>query len=51
MRKQINGLALIVEQQMEASPFDSALFLFCNRERRETPLPLATRCGGGEAGD
>ncbi len=34
LRKQINGLALIVEQQMGASPFDPALFLFCNRERR-----------------
>ena len=34
MRKQINGLALVVEQQMEVSPFELALFLFCNAERR-----------------
>lgn len=34
MRKQINGLALIVEQQMELAPFESAVFLFCNAERR-----------------
>ena len=34
MRNQINGLALIVEQQMGVSPFDPALFLFCNRQRR-----------------
>jgi transposase len=35
MRKQINGLAVIVEQQLEANPFeDGALYLFCNRERR-----------------
>jgi transposase len=34
MRKQINGLALIVEQQMGVSPFEPALFLFCNRARR-----------------
>ncbi len=34
MRKQINGLAVVVEQQMEVSPFEAALFLFCNRERR-----------------
>lgn len=34
MRKQINGLAMIVEQQMDTNPFDPALFLFCNRERR-----------------
>jgi transposase len=34
MRKQINGLALIVEQVMEANVFEPALFLFCNGERR-----------------
>lgn len=34
MRKQINGLALVVEQQMELNVFDSALFVFCNRDRR-----------------
>lgn len=34
MRKQINGLAMIVEQQMSLSPFEPALFLFCNGGRR-----------------
>ena len=34
MRKQINGLAVIVEQQMEADVFSPALFLFCNGARR-----------------
>jgi transposase len=34
MRKQINGLAVVVEQQMQVSPFEEALFVFCNRERR-----------------
>ena len=34
MRKQINSLAVIVEQQMEANVFEPALFLFCNGERR-----------------
>jgi transposase len=34
MRKQINGLAMVVEQQMNVSPFEPALFVFCNRERR-----------------
>ena len=34
MRKQINGLALVAEQQMEVSPFQPVLFLFCNAERR-----------------
>ena len=30
-RKAVNGLALIVEQQMELSPFSKALFVFCNK--------------------
>jgi len=34
MRKQINGLALIAEQQMDGEPLSGALYLFCNRERR-----------------
>ena len=34
MRKQINGLAVVAEQQMDRDPFESALFLFCNRQRR-----------------
>jgi transposase len=33
MRKQINGLALMVEEQLEADPFSGNLFLFCNRRR------------------
>lgn len=34
MRKSINGLSLMVEQTLHMSPFDHAVFLFCNRERR-----------------
>ena len=34
MRKQINGLALIIEQVMESNVFEPALFLFCNGDRR-----------------
>lgn len=34
MRKQINGLALMVEQLMQANVFEPSLFLFCNAERR-----------------
>ncbi len=30
-RKAINGLALLVEQQMKLSPFSEALFVFCNK--------------------
>ena len=33
MRKQINGLALIVEEK-KMSPFELALNVFCNRQRR-----------------
>lgn len=32
-RKSINGLALIIEQSGSHSPFDEALFVFCNRTR------------------
>lgn len=32
-RKAVNGLALIVEQQMELSPFSEALFVFCNKSQ------------------
>lgn len=32
-RKAINGLVLIVEQQMQLSPFIEALFVFNNRSR------------------
>jgi transposase len=32
-RKGINGLSLLVEQQMQISPFNPALFVFCNRYR------------------
>ena len=30
-RKSINGLTLIVEQEMQLSPFSDALFVFCNK--------------------
>jgi len=33
MRKQINGLATIVEGNFNLDPFDGALFVFCNRSR------------------
>ncbi len=32
-RKSINGLVLIVEQEMKLSPFADALFIFCNKSR------------------
>jgi len=33
MRKQINGLASIVENSFKLNLFDDALFVFCNRSR------------------
>jgi transposase len=32
-RKAINGLVLIIEGEMELSPYADALFLFCNKQR------------------
>jgi len=32
-RKSIDGLAYLVEQTMRLSPFESSLFLFCNRAK------------------
>lgn len=31
-RKSINGLIVVVEQQMELNPFRDALFVFCNKK-------------------
>lgn len=32
-RKSINGLSVVVEQTMQLSPYDLALFVFCNKQR------------------
>lgn len=34
MRKAINGLAIIVQEQMQLDPVSQDIFLFCNKERR-----------------
>jgi transposase len=34
LRKAVNGLSGIVEQQMESEPFGGNVYLFCNRERK-----------------
>ena len=33
MRKSIDGLATIVQQQFQLDPFSNTLFLFCGRNR------------------
>ena len=38
MRKSINGLSLLVEEQMELDPFSGYLFGFCNRSRTTVKL-------------
>jgi transposase len=32
-RKSINGLSVLVEQQMELSPLDGSIYVFCNKGR------------------
>ncbi len=32
-RKSINGLIVVVEQDMNLNPFRDALFVFCNKKR------------------
>lgn len=45
MRKSIDGLAAIVELELELSPFSSALFVFCNRGRDKVKLLYWERNG------
>ena len=33
MRKQINGLSVLVQQELKLDPLSGALFVFCNRRR------------------
>ena len=33
MRKSINGLSIMVSEQLELNPFSGHLFVFCNRRR------------------
>jgi transposase len=34
LRKAVNGLATLIEQQMAGEPFSGSVYLFCNRERK-----------------
>ena len=34
MRKSINGLSVVVQEQMHLDPLSSSIFLFCNKRRR-----------------
>jgi transposase len=37
-RKSINGLVVVVEQQLELSPFSDALFIFCNKHKNKLKI-------------
>jgi len=45
MRKSIDGLAAIVEQELCLSPFTAALFVFCNRRRDKIKVLYWERAG------
>jgi transposase len=34
LRKAVNGLSLLIEEEMEGEPFSGNVYLFCNRERK-----------------
>jgi transposase len=45
MRKSIDGLSAIVEQELGLSPFSSSLFVFCNRKRDKVKIIYWERSG------
>ncbi|EKE05572.1 MAG: hypothetical protein ACD_19C00214G0002 [uncultured bacterium] len=38
MRKSINGLSVMVQEQFNLDPFSSAMFVFCNKSRDKLKL-------------
>ena len=45
MRKSIDGLSAIVEQELGLSPFGAQLFVFCNRQRDKIKIVYWERSG------
>ena len=45
MRKSINGLSMLVEQELGLSPFGPQLFVFCNRKRDKIKILYWERSG------
>jgi transposase len=45
MRKQINGLSVLVQQELKLDPFSGALFVFCNRRRHLLKILYWDRTG------
>ncbi len=44
-RKGINGLSVLVEQELEHNPFSEHLFVFCNRSRDKVKILYWERSG------
>lgn len=45
MRKSMNGLSILVEQEMDLAPMSNALFVFCNKGRDKIKLLCWERNG------
>jgi len=45
MRKSINGLSVIVEEELGLSPFGPKLFVFCNRQKDKIKILYWERSG------
>ena len=44
-RKAINGLVVLIEQSMQLSPYEDAVFVFCNRGRDKLKILYWDRTG------
>ncbi len=44
-RKAINGLSILVAEELELDPFSSQVFAFCNRKRNQVKLLVWERNG------
>jgi len=45
MRKQINGLSILVQEEMKSDPLNGHLYLFCSRNRRRLKIIYWDRNG------
>ncbi len=45
MRKQINGLSILVQDEFELNPFDKSLFVFCNKPKNRLKILYWDRNG------
>jgi transposase len=44
-RKSINGLLVIIEYELELSPFNDALFIFCNKRQGKLKIVYRDKTG------